>query len=524
MPGTTAEKVTDAVDAGDWRADKDFDANNLRILQLHLVSGLTKRSRTVRALLSGSPSFRILMFGTSISMLGSRISTVAFPMLVLHLYNSPFITGLVAFAAIAPSVLVYVPAGALVDKWDPRRVMLFSETLRGVAVLSVVLSLWMFRERPSIWILILAMVAEEILEIFSTLAERRYLSRLIERDKIAVRQASIEVRTHAVVMSGRPVGPFLFALDPVFPFLADTISFVASITSLLALKRNDEPPKGRRVTMKELVNDIGQGFAWLKNDRRAWLSVLLMAGTSLVAQALILMFLSEAHAKQLSTLDIGMVLGASGAGGAMGAFVSKFLPDWLHGYWLSIQLVAWTVALGCLAEAGSLSTSWSVFTMFILGFTGAIGNISFGTYLVANTRDDMIARASSVGQLLSISASALGAVLGGAAIQDFGVPGAVQILLCIVLVLAIASMFMPDNSLQLTRLVRRIISARQVLAVAAGRGTAKKAESSAGDFRTGAQHWGADSAAAGPVIVSVLLTISLSLAIVDHGRQAGKEL
>ena len=489
MPGTTAEKVADAIGSDDRRVVNDFDANNLRIFQFRLVNGLTKRSRTARTLLSGSPAFRILMFGTSISMLGSRISTVAFPMLVLHLYNSPLITGLVACAALAPGVLVYVPAGAIVDRLDPRRVMLISETLRGLTVLSVVFSLLLFSERPSIWILILAMVAEEVLEIFSTLADRRYLSRLMERDKIAVRQASVEVRTHAVVMSGRPVGPFLFALDPIFPFLADTISFVASIASLLALRRNDEPPKGQwrqRITVRKLVADISQGFAWLKNDRRAWLTVLLMAGTSLVAQALILMFLSEAHAKQLSTLAIGMVLGASGAGGAIGAFASKFLLARCQGYWLSIQLVTWSIALGCLVAVGSLSTPLSVLTMFILGFTGAIGNISFGTYLVANTEDDMIARASAVGQLLAISASALGAVLGGAAIQDYGVHGAVQILLCIVLVLAIGSLFMPDNSLQITRLMRHIIPARQVLPAAAGRAVAGEAPERRRRFSDGA--------------------------------------
>jgi MFS family permease len=465
LRGTNTEKAADAAGGGDdRRAGKDFDANNLRILQSHLASALMRR-RPFRSLLSSSPAFRILMFGTSISMFGSRISTVAFPMLVLHLYNSPFITGLVAFAAVAPSVLAYVPAGALVDRLDPRRVMLISETLRGLAVLSVVVALLVFRERPSIWVLILAMLAEEILEIFSTLADRRYLTRLMEREKIAERQASVEVRTHAVVLAGRPVGPFLFALNPVVPFLADTISFIASILSLLALRRNDEPPKGqrwRRITTKELADDIGQGFTWLKNDRRAWLTVLLMAGTSLVAQALILMFLVEAHSKQLSTAAIGVVLAASGAGGAAGAVASKFLPAKLRGYWLPIQLALWSVALSFLAATGSLSVLWSVITMFVLGFTGAIGNISFSTYLIANIKDDMIARVSAIGQLLAISACALGPVLGGAAIQHYGVHGAIQILLGIVLALALASLFTPGDSLQITRLMRFIIPSRQV--------------------------------------------------------------
>src|ERR1700745_1820090 len=101
-------------------------------------------------------------------------------MLVLHLNKSPFNSGLVAFAAIAPSMLVYIPAGVLVDRWNPRRVMLVSELLRGLALASVVVSLLIFGRHINIWLLIIAMVCEEILEIFSTLADRRYLSGLME--------------------------------------------------------------------------------------------------------------------------------------------------------------------------------------------------------------------------------------------------------------------------------------------------------------------------------------------------------
>jgi MFS family permease len=385
------------------------------------------------------------MAGSSISMFGSRISTVAFPMLVLHLNNSPFFTGLVAFAAIAPSALVYVPAGALVDRWNPRRVMLVSELLRGLAIASVVISLAVFARRTSIWFLILVMVAEEILEIFSMLADRRYLSTLMERDNMASRQAYIEVRTHAVVLAGRPVGPFLFELQTLLPFLVDALSFVFSIGSLLVLRRDDEPVKGMPAPPpRQLVRDVGQGFAWLKNDRRAWLTVTLMAVTSLIAQALILMFLAEAHSKELSTVAIGVVLAASGAGGAVGSVFSKFLPDKIRGFWLPIQMVAWSIALTFLAIAGGLSASWSAVAMFILGFTGAIGNIAFGTYLVDSVGDDMIARVTGIGQMLAIGACALGPVVGGAAVQNYGVHGAVRILLFLVLALAFLSLFTPE--------------------------------------------------------------------------------
>ena len=465
MREATAEEAAKTVvpDAGATAGEQR--ANNLPVLQTRFTAALMARSRTARVLLTGSPPFRILMIGSSISMFGSRISTIAFPLLVLHLNHSPLIAGLVAFAAIAPSMLAYLPAGVLVDRWNPRRVMLVGELLRGITVATVVISLAVFGQHSNIWFLILAMVVEEILEIFSMLAERRYLSGLTEREDIASRQAYIEVRTHAAILAGRPVGPFLFVIQPFLPFLADAVSFLFSIGSILLLRSRDEPVrKAQPLPPRQLLEEIGKGFGWLTNDRRARLTVLLMAVTSLVAQALILMLLTEAHAKELSTIAIGVVLAASGAGGAVGSVFSRFLPDKIRRFWLPIQMSAWSVAIAFLAVAGGLSASASAFAMFILGLTGAIGNIEFGTYLVSKVAEDMIARVTAIGKLLTIGACAVGPVLGGAAIQHYGVQGAVQILLIIVVSLSFFSLFTPEVSQRMAKVHR---SRRQALPRAA---------------------------------------------------------
>jgi MFS family permease len=455
MSETTIEERTES--ASD--ADDDQSLKNFPLLQTRTVSWLMARSRTLRVLLSSSPAFRLLMFGSSISMLGTRISTVAFPMLVLHLSNSPFITGLIAFAAIAPSILFYMPAGVLVDRWNPRRVMLASEFLRGAVIASVVIALTIFGTSINIWFLILAMVAEEVLEIFSTLADRRYLNRVMERDMIDSRQSSIEVRTHAAVLAGRPIGPFLFSIGPFLPFLADALSFIASVVSLLLVRRIDEPQVEaplRSLRPKEVIVDIGQGFSWLKDDRRAWVTVLLMAMTSMVAQALILIFLVEAHSKQFSTVAIGVVLAASGAGGAVGSFCSRIVPAAIRSFWLQIQMAVWFTAFSFLTFAGGRSVCMSAITMFILSLTGAIGNVEFGTYLVRNIADDMIAKVTGISQTVAIAACAIGPVLGGSAVQCFQVKNAIYILLAIVGLMAILSLLLPEAWQQIGRILREI--------------------------------------------------------------------
>jgi len=403
-----------------------------------------ERSPTFSSMMSGSRAFRTLMAGSWISMIGSRISTIAFPMLVLDLNNSPFIAGLVTFVAIVPSMLAYIPAGALVDRWNPWRVMLVTELLRGLAVAAVIIYILAFNDGAKVYWLMSFMVAEEILEIFWMLADRRYMSQLMERDKIAERQASIEVRGHAAFLTGRPIGPYLFTLAPFAPFLADALSFLVSVGTLIAIRDPVTASKRPAVaSRRRLRREIAEGFQWLTENWHAGATMLLLAFTTLIAQALIMMFLAEAHDNKLSTVSIGVVLAASGVGGTVGSAIAKRLPGWIKRFWLQIQMCAWSTAL-CLLALSGVRLVWCIAAvMMILGLTGSIGNIQFGIYLVRNVHEGMLGRVIGIGQVLAIGAIGVGPLLGGTAIQRFGIQVAVELFLFLVLLMTFASFGVP---------------------------------------------------------------------------------
>ena len=78
--------------------------------------------------------FVLLWSGQVVSTLGSEVSGLAFPLLVLSLTGSPAQAGVVGFARALPYLLVYLPAGALVDRWNRKRVMLISDAGRALAL------------------------------------------------------------------------------------------------------------------------------------------------------------------------------------------------------------------------------------------------------------------------------------------------------------------------------------------------------------------------------------------------------
>jgi len=69
-------------------------------------------------------NYLTLWGGKLVSATGSQMTQIAFPLLVLALTQSAAIAGLAGALRMLPYLLLSLPAGALVDRWDRRRVMI----------------------------------------------------------------------------------------------------------------------------------------------------------------------------------------------------------------------------------------------------------------------------------------------------------------------------------------------------------------------------------------------------------------
>jgi MFS family permease len=86
--------------------------------------------------------YLLLWSGQLLSTIGTQISQLAFPLLVLALTFSPAQAGVVAALRSLPFAVLCLPAGALVDRWDRRKVMLLCDTGRALVLLSIPVALW----------------------------------------------------------------------------------------------------------------------------------------------------------------------------------------------------------------------------------------------------------------------------------------------------------------------------------------------------------------------------------------------
>jgi MFS family permease len=403
--------------------------------------------------IAGNQTFRRLLGASSVSMLGSHVTTIAYPLLVLGLTGSPFTAGCAVFAATAPSMFAYIPAGALVDRWSrrwgPRRVMLLSELGRGVAVGAVAATLAF--GKPMVPLLMAVAVIEGVLEVVSGLAERSCVGSIVRRDQVSSALARTEARTHVVLVAGRPLGGLLFGFGAIFPFLADAASFIYSVLVLFGIKDDElagkavEAPRESPPPKDSLLTDIREGLHWIHEDKFARMTILSFSVGTLIFQALIMVFLGEAHSRQVSALAIGMVLAASGVGGALGSVVAKRLLPRVGYAWVVIQMSIWVIGFAFLILPAGRQFIFTAIIMAVLGLTGALGNIALDTHLM-QANQEMLARVTSVSRLASFAAFAIGPITGGVLVQEFGAQRAMFYLFFFTPVMLLLALFTPPAS------------------------------------------------------------------------------
>src|SRR5687768_13993789 len=87
--------------------------------------------------------FMLLWSGQVISVLGGGISGLAMPLIILELTGGNYAAAGIAGALFGiPYLLFSLPVGALIDRWDRKRVMILCDLGRALNIASIPLSLF----------------------------------------------------------------------------------------------------------------------------------------------------------------------------------------------------------------------------------------------------------------------------------------------------------------------------------------------------------------------------------------------
>src|SRR5258706_1327557 len=206
--------------------------------------------------------YMLLWSGQLVSNVGTQVSTLAFPLLILALTNSPAQAGFAGALRALPYVIFSLPAGALIDRWDRKRVMILCDTGRALSMASIPVAL-VFGHLTILQLYLVSLI-EGTLYVFFDLAETAALPQVISKEQLSAATAQNQVAFGITSLLGPPLGGVLFSLQRILPFLSDAISYAVSVLSLLYIKTDFQ--KERIVAPRKLRVEIVEGLRWLWNQ------------------------------------------------------------------------------------------------------------------------------------------------------------------------------------------------------------------------------------------------------------------
>jgi predicted MFS family arabinose efflux permease len=382
--------------------------------------------------------FNLLWFGQVVSDLGANVSAIAFPLLVLETTGSPARAGIVAAANNLPLLVLALPAGALVDRWDQKRVMVVVDCARCAALASLALTVAL--DAVTFGHVVAVAFVEGVGFVFFGVAETSALPKVVADRHLDAALARNSARAHAAALAGLPLGGVLFGIGRAVPFLFDAVSYLLSVVALSLIRtsfRRDARPGGRA----RLSGDVRAGLSWFWGQTFIRATSLVSTTRSFTLSALYLVVIVIERERGASAALIGATFAFVGVGGILGSLAAPWLSRRLS---LRAVVIAPAVVGAALVPLLSIlpgrATPGVIFgAMWILN---PVWTTAVGAYRLRITPPELRARMASILGVVSGGPVPLALVSAGVLLETAGTTPTVLVFFGIMLVgvaIAVAS-------------------------------------------------------------------------------------
>jgi MFS family permease len=336
-----------------------------------------------------SSDFRRLWIGTTLSAMGSQMTTFAVALQVFLLTHSSAAVGGIALAIAIPSIGFGIFGGSVTDALDRRKLVLFTSTV--MAFLSAGLAAQAFTGFDHLWLLYLLVGLQSAFGSINGPARRTFMPRLLKRESIPAGVALTMLTMHISLLVGPAVAGVVTAAGGLkVCYLVDAISFSAALYGVARLEpMRPEGDKGRP-GWKAVVS----GFSFLRHQRV--LAGALLADVSATALAMPFALFPAINAARFggSPRTLGLLPAAVAAGGILGSGLSGPVGRVVRkGRGMLIAGGIWGFALAAFGVVGSL---WATLAcLMVAGLADVSSVVLRSTIIQMNTPDEFRGRVNA---------------------------------------------------------------------------------------------------------------------------------
>lgn len=335
------------------------------------------------------PDFRALWTGDTVSQLGTEVGAFALPVLAVTVLGAQERQmGLLTAAQTVAFLVIGLPAGAWVDRWSKRRVLVVNDLLRALVLATIPLA-WALDVLTLTQLYVVA-VATGVCTVFFDVAYQSVLPALVTPDDLVPANAALTSVQSAAQVAGPAVSGALLKVLPAPALIgADAASFAvsaAAISRIRAREAIDSPARIADGEAASLGGQIGEGLRFVLGHRLLRPIVATTAISNLFGSAQFalvpLLLLRDLH---LSPTTFGLVMTAGAVGGLLSALVSGRIASALG---LGPTLLL-SVSVGLAGDAGYPlahaldSTAWRLVLLVASGAAAAFGIVVYNVAQVS---------------------------------------------------------------------------------------------------------------------------------------------
>ena len=374
------------------------------------------------------PNFRWLLAGAVVSMLGDQLTLIALPWLVLKMTGDPMALGLVLATTSLPRALFMLLGGALVDRYDPKRVMMWTKHMSAASLgLLVVLLL---TGHATLWSVGLLGFVLGLAMAFSIPAGTSMLPYVVPASllppangvMLGLRQLSMFVGPllagGLIVWFGDTAQPSSF--DPrgvSAAFLVDAFSFVLSAWTLSKVRMQTLGAQATAGAARQAVwASVLDGLRWSWNDRDLRTCFLYWSAIALLVTGPMQIALPVLVSEQpgLGAAAFGLLMGAHGGGTLLGMGMAGARPSWRLRT-LGLTLLAVDASIGVLVlPLGYITALWQgVVLLLLVGLLGGFVQVAVFTWIQRRVPPSYLGRTMSIFMFIFMGLAPVSAALTG---------------------------------------------------------------------------------------------------------------
>jgi len=383
--------------------------------------------------------FMLLWSGQLISWIGTEVTGIALPLVVLALTGSYAQAGTLAAMRGLVYVVLALPAGAQIDRWDRRIVMILANIGSGVAMSSVCIAVLI--GHLTITQLYIVGIIEGSCFVFANLARFASFPRVVSKEQFPAASAQSSLADNIALLIGPPLGGFLFQVAGAFlTFFVDAASYFINALSIffITAKLQEDKDKGQT----SLLEEVREGMLWLWKQPTLRFLNILTAGRTIIASGLYLIVIWIAKQHHSASFVIGLIF----ALGAIGGLVGSLFASRIHQRYSLRALLLLTTTLPCpifACYAFAYNNVLLAVVTALLYVISPIYEVTTATYSISVIPDRIRGRILSLTRLVVLASFSFGSVFTGWLLQYFST-WTIPILSCLLLALALMTVFSPS--------------------------------------------------------------------------------